>query len=97
ATEVNADRIHRGENRPNEVLFIVNDLSRSIEPYEEGTSWEEYEERPREYFELHKERIKTDRTEASVLITALGQKTYSRLRDSSSLLQPNKRTHEALV
>lgn len=33
----------------------MDDLSRSIEPYEKGTSWDEYEERLQEYFELQKE------------------------------------------
>lgn len=75
----------------------MDDLSRSIGPYEEGTSWDEYEERLQEYFELQKEKIKTDRMKVSVLITAIGQKTYSRLRDLSSPEQPSKRTYEELV
>lgn len=75
----------------------MDDISCSIEHYEEGTNWDEHAERLQEYFELRKKKITTNRMKVSGLIKVVGQKTYSRLRDLSSPVQLNKRVYDEMV
>lgn len=56
-----------------------------------------YQERLDEFLELHAADLDTDRKKVSALITVIGSKAYSRLRDLSSPQLPSKRTYAELT
>lgn len=77
------------------LLFRMAGYIGKIEPYDEGVEkWTSYQERLEEYFAVNE--IGNNK-KVSALLTLLGGKTYSLLRNLTAPDKPSTKTYEDLV